>query len=168
MPESDCLQILLSHDRWATGQVLGACAGLTDEQFHRRFEMGPGSLHDTVTHVIGAMRIWIDTLKQVEPRPRLEDEGRRRTPGELLVLLSETWREFVAEGKRRPLAEVVTRRRRDGVTFDITRGAVLAHVVTHGMHHRAQCLNMLRHLGVKPLPPSSVTEWTWLGEGKEE
>jgi uncharacterized damage-inducible protein DinB len=32
------------------------------------------------------------------------------------------------------------------------------------MHHRAQCLNMLRHLGVTPLPASSVTEWTWMGE----
>ena len=30
------------------------------------------------------------------------------------------------------------------------------------MHHRAQCLNMLRQLGVTPLPPSSVAEWTWL------
>jgi uncharacterized damage-inducible protein DinB len=35
--------------------------------------------------------------------------------------------------------------------------------MTHGMHHRAQCLNMLRRLGVQPLPPSSVAEWTWLG-----
>ena len=59
---------------------------------------------------------------------------------------------------------MVTRRTRDGRTFDLTRGAVLAHVVTHGMHHRAQCLNMLRRLGVRPLPPGSVTEWTWLGE----
>jgi uncharacterized damage-inducible protein DinB len=33
------------------------------------------------------------------------------------------------------------------------------HVATHGMHHRAQCLNMLRQLGVNPLPPISVLEW---------
>ena len=44
------------------------------------------------------------------------------------------------------------------------RAAVLTHVATHGMHHRAQCLNMLRRLDVQPLPPSSVSEWTWLGE----
>jgi uncharacterized damage-inducible protein DinB len=46
----------------------------------------------------------------------------------------------------------------------MTRGAVLAHVTTHGTHHRAQCLNMLRRLGVNPLPPSSVAEWTWMGD----
>jgi len=55
---------------------------------------------------------------------------------------------------------------RDGRTFDITRGAVVAHVTTHGMHHRAQCLNMLRQLGVSPLPPSSVVEWTWSGDAQ--
>jgi uncharacterized damage-inducible protein DinB len=44
------------------------------------------------------------------------------------------------------------------------RAAVLAHVTTHGMHHRAQCLNILRRLGVTPLRPSSVAEWTWVGE----
>jgi hypothetical protein len=27
------------------------------------------------------------------------------------------------------------------------------------MHHRAQCLNLLRRLGVEKLPPSSVLEW---------
>jgi len=50
MPESDLLQILLSHDRWATAQLLGACGGLTADQFYRRFDIGPGSLHDTLTH----------------------------------------------------------------------------------------------------------------------
>ena len=31
------------------------------------------------------------------------------------------------------------------------------------MHDRAECLNMLRQLGVKPRPLSSVAEWRWLG-----
>jgi uncharacterized damage-inducible protein DinB len=43
-------------------------------------------------------------------------------------------------------------------------GAILTHATTHGMHHRAQCLNMLRHLGVTPLPQSSVIEWTWTAD----
>jgi uncharacterized damage-inducible protein DinB len=164
MPESDPLLILLAHDRWATVQILDACGRLSDEQFHRRFEMGPGSLHDTLTHVVGAIRAWTETLAGWEPRPRPETDGRRRTPEEIHALLGESCRELSAEVGRRPLDETVTRRLRDGRTVVLTRGAVLTHVTTHGMHHRAQCLNMLRHLGVMPLPASSVTEWTWLGE----
>src|SRR4051794_35638663 len=75
MPESDPLQILLDHDRWATGRVLDACAKLPAEQFHQRFDIGPGSLHDTLTHVVGAMRTWTDTLAGTDPRPRLETDG---------------------------------------------------------------------------------------------
>jgi uncharacterized damage-inducible protein DinB len=164
MPESDPLQILLSHDRWATAQLLDACGSLTADQFHRRFDIGPGSLHDTLTHVVGATRAWTETLAGQDPRPRLETDGQRRTPEQLRSLLDEAWRQFQAEARRRPLEETVARRTRDGKTLQLTRGAVLTHVTTHGMHHRAQCLNMLRQLGVNPLPPSSVAEWTWLGD----
>ena len=164
MAESDPLQILLSHDRWATLQILDVCGRLTDEQFHRRFEIGPGSLHDTLTHVAGATRVWTETLANAEPRPRLETDGQRRTPEQLRAVLEEAWAEFRREVRRRPLEQVVTRTTRDGKTRDYTRGAVVTQVVTHAMHHRAQCLNMLRQLGVTPLPPSSVAEWTWLGD----
>jgi uncharacterized damage-inducible protein DinB len=165
MPESDPLQILLSHDQWATAQVLAACGPLTSGQFHQRFDIGPGSLHDALTHLIGAMRAWTETLAGTEPRPRLESDGQHRTPAQLRILLEEAWQDFSAEARRRPLDEIVTRRTRDGKTIQMTRAEVLTHVTTHGMHHRAQCLNMLRQLGVRPLPPSSVVEWIWRGEG---
>jgi uncharacterized damage-inducible protein DinB len=164
MPESDPLQILLSHDRWATTQLLDACGKLSADQFHQRFDIGPGSLHDALTHIVGAMRAWTDNLVGVEQRPRLETDGQRRTPEQLRSMLDEAHDAFAAEARRRPLEEMVTRQLKDGRTIHLTRGAVLTHVTTHGMHHRAQCLNMFRRLAVSPLPPSSVTEWTWLGD----
>src|SRR4051794_39186208 len=168
MAEGDPLKILLLHDRWATGQILDACAKLTNDQFHQRFEIGPGSLHDTLTHVLGAMRTWTETLAGQESRPRLEEDGQRRTAGQLLALLEDSWGEFCTEARRRPLAEMFTRTMRSGKTLQFTRGAAVMQVTTHGMHHRAQCLNMLRQLGVTPLPASSVAEWTWMGEGRAD
>ena len=53
---ADPLDILLRHDHWGTRRVLEICATLTPEQFQQRFEIGPGSLHNTLAHVIGAMR----------------------------------------------------------------------------------------------------------------
>ena len=53
----------------------------------------------------------------------------------------------------------------DGVTkrYTFTRGTVLVHLCTHGTHHRAQCLNMLRHLNVPrlsdKLPDPSAVDW---------
>jgi uncharacterized damage-inducible protein DinB len=164
MPESDPLNILISHDRWATAQVLEACGRLTDEQFHRRFEIGPGSLHDALTHVVSAMRAWTETLAGLEAGPRLQDDGRRRTAGELRTVHEESCAAFAEQVRRRPVEERVVRRTKDGRTLELTRGAVVAQVLTHGVHHRAQCLNMLRQLGVTPMPPSSVVEWLVMGK----
>jgi uncharacterized damage-inducible protein DinB len=161
MHTSDPTDILLNHDRWATQQILNACSALTHEQFHQRFEMGPGSLHDTTTHILGAMRGWGDLLAGREFRPRLE--GAERSVPELLALLEEVTADFAASAKDHPLDELVTRSR-DGKSYTFTRGGVITHVMTHGMHHRAQCLNMLRHLGVSPLPQSSVLQWMNAGE----
>jgi uncharacterized damage-inducible protein DinB len=161
MPHSDPLQILLLHDRWATQQVLDACKTLSSDQFLREFDIGPGSLHETLTHICGAMRTWTDTLAGRDLRPWLQDEKVIRTPAALQPVVDDAYDAFAAEAARRPLDDTVTRRLRDGRVFTFTRGAVLTHVTTHGVHHRAQCLNMLRQLGVSPLPRSSVTEWTW-------
>jgi uncharacterized damage-inducible protein DinB len=38
-------------------------------------------------------------------------------------------------------------------------GGAIAHVITHGMHHRAQVLYMLRRLGVEGLPEGDVLSW---------
>ena len=164
MPSSDFLEILLAHDRWATGQLLQFCEDLSDEQFHQRFEMGAGSLHDSVTHILGAMQTWTDTLAERESGQRLEEDGQKRKPAELAKLADSVYSAFAAEARRKPVSETVSRRMRSGKMISFTRAEVLTHVATHSMHHRAQCLNMLRHLGVKPLPPSSVTEWTIMGE----
>jgi uncharacterized damage-inducible protein DinB len=162
MAASDPQAILLAHDRWATRNILEACSKLTHEQFHKRFEMGPGSLHDTTTHILGAMRAWTQILMGEQPGPRLEAGG-QRSVAELLQLLEQCADAFSAEIRRLPLDQTVSRTR-EGITRTFTRGAVLVQVTTHAMHHRAQCLNMLRHVGVSPLPPSSAVEWTWLAD----
>lgn len=157
MPLSNPMDILLAHNHWATRNLLDACVPLSPEQFHRKFEMGLGNLHDTFGHIIGAMQIWTDVLHQRATRPITD--GKTRDVPDYLMLLDAACGELDEILRSHPLEGVVARVR-DGKTMRYTRGAILTHVTTHGMHHRAQALNMLRHLGVKSLPPSSVAEWT--------
>jgi uncharacterized damage-inducible protein DinB len=163
MAKSDPMEILLRSNLWATRNIIQSCANLTSEQFHRRFEMGPGSIHDTTTHILMAMRVWTDMLAGREARPRLGSDGRKYSIAELLTLLMELDADLSAEAHRLPLDATITATRGDK-TYTFTRGAVLTHLTTHGMHHRAQCLNMLRHLGANPLPQSSVLDWVRAGE----
>jgi uncharacterized damage-inducible protein DinB len=164
MPASNLLDILLEHDKWATQQILLACEKLSAEQLLQKFEIGPGSLSATVTHIIGAIRAWTDTLAERPQRPRPEQSGIQYSPAQLMQLLDESVDEFMAIARKYPLEQIV-KRTREGKEYSFTRGVVITHVTTHGMHHRAQCLNMLKHLGVSPLPPSSVTEWSRLADG---
>ena len=156
MTTSDATEILLRHDRWATGQLIDACATLPDAQFHQNFEMGPGSLHDTLTHMLSAVRGWGDLIGGREQRDLLEVV--RRTPKELAAIHDELASDFEQSVRAHPADELVTGSR-GGRTFTFARGAVATHVATHGMHHRAQCVNMLRQLGVEQQPPTSVLEW---------
>ncbi|MFZ4575743.1 MAG: DinB family protein [Phycisphaerales bacterium] len=161
MNAGDPTGVLLAHDRWATLNVLDACAALSDEQLQRRFEIGCGSLHDNVVHMIGAMRVWADVLGRRAPRPWI-DEAPRRSVAELISMVKEAADDLAACARMGPMDEVL-KRERQGVVHEYTRATVVTHVTTHGMHHRAQCINMLRHLGVKQLPQSSVVEWSRAG-----
>ncbi|HLO40777.1 MAG TPA: DinB family protein [Phycisphaerales bacterium] len=170
---ADPLDILLKHDHWGTRRVLEVCRGITQEAFHQKFEMGVGTLHDTLTHLIGAMRRWADRIGGRALRPAIDrpprlvgtaSEYRVRSADGLIELLDDA-----AADLARVAAEVrgpgglglgsVLEVQLDGRVYRFTRGAGFVHVTTHGSHHRAQCLNMLRQLGVKPLPELMVIDW---------
>jgi uncharacterized damage-inducible protein DinB len=151
------VDLLSNHNAFASRRVLEACRGLSEAQWTQRFEIGPGSLHDTLRHIVGAMFRWADRIAGREVRPSIEDEQRIRPVEELLDLLERAAADLeevvCAVRREKRIDEVMTVRFR-GSDRDVsfTRGSAIIHVFTHGVHHRAQCLNMLRRLGVDPLP----------------
>lgn len=167
---SEPYAILLGHNRWANAEILRRCERLSGEQFHQRFEIGPGSLHDTMTHVIGAILRWSDRIGQQALRPSIESvegtkECARRTPAELLQLNVSACEGFdrVFQSQRPHLAEVREWKFPDG-SHRFTVSAAIIHVTNHGMHHRAQCMNMLRHLGAPVNADLDELEWQLAGE----
>lgn len=159
--QTDPHAVLLAHDRWANAQLYDACAPLSEAQFTQSFEMGTGSLHNNLVHNLGAMRGWTDVLDESESRPRLEEK--LYTLDEIRELHDPIADDFERAALRRPFDTVINRERA-GNSYTFTVGGILTHVTTHSMHHRAQCLNMLRQLGIEKLPMSSVMEWMLFAE----
>ena len=188
------LNILLQHDHWATGQLLAACAPLTPAQFHQRFEMGLGSLHNNIVHTIGAKLRWADRIAQRNIAASIEGAwpthiftdaaanpptlGANGKPEYTLAQLSsleltahQAITAVAADAARGgTLGKVLPIPLADGRTYYLSPAGALAHVATHGVHHRAQSINMLRQI-YKPLgkdapklPMSSVMEWQTIGE----
>ena len=148
---SDPFLALLGHNRWATHKVLDLCASLTPEQFHQPFDIGPGSLHDTIAHVIGCMRGWADDVAGPERRPWPHQRKERYTPAELARRLDDATDylgAMIEESRGRMAEHLRVKFRDDGPEFMFTRCVALTHALVHGTHHRAQCLNMLRRLNV--------------------
>lgn len=172
---SDAYDILLGHNRWAIRTLLEKCEALTPDQFHQKFDIGPGSLHDALTHTIGAIFRWSDRIEGVTLRPSIE--GRlpsdhaspitKRTVAELKELNEEAGeglaRVVTLMTKGNHLAEVRTWTL-GGESYRFTVAAAIIHVTNHGMHHRAQCMNMLKRLG-KPVDADlDELEWQVAGE----
>jgi len=162
MMTGDPLTILLRYNHWTTRQILDACVPLDASQFHRKFEMGPGSLHDTLTHIIGAMRRWAERIGDMPRTDPIED--RPHAAEELISMLDRAAADLEASARRVTLegrlGEVMSFQPAGHPEYRFTRGAALVHVTTHGTHHRAQCLNMLRHLNLgKPLPEIDPIDW---------
>ena len=179
-PSSDPLEILLKFDAWANATLLDICITLREDQLHERFSIGPGCVHDTMTHIIGARLRWADRIREITVRPSIEvapggalgkDPMVRRTPAQLKQLhqqstvdLAHAAAESVNRGLSGALIVKLGSRK-----VELTRGAALVHITTHGVHHRAQVVNMLRRLGLSgaALPELSAVEWHLSDHGAE-
>lgn len=168
---ADFIVILRGHNLWATGLLIDDASKLTHEQFHRRFEIGLGSVHDTLRHIVGAMLRWADRIGGREVKPSIEKDGRERSAAELRELLAK------ADADLGAIAEAIERRGgwgetmefvvEGGPTYRFSRAAAMMHVLTHGMHHRAQVLNMRRQLGLPALGLDLDTvEWECVQTGQ--
>jgi uncharacterized damage-inducible protein DinB len=138
---------------WARDKLLGAAKGLSDAQLDRPFEVGEGSLRATLRHLYGAERVWLERWRGTD-QPRFPNA--HAVTG--LEELQRAWCS-VAEARNEDLAALasgdldrpITYRDRQGLPHTAALGDILLQVCNHGVHHRAQALNMLRHLGA-PLP----------------
>jgi uncharacterized damage-inducible protein DinB len=168
---SDPLTILLGHNHWATRRVLDLCTRLSAEQFHRRFDIGPGSLHDTLTHVVDCMRWWADDVRGRPRRPTVAPAGATLSVDGMSRLLDDARTDLaqLIEQSRGNLGGIVHATLGDK-RYAFTRGVALTHALVHGTHHRAQCLNMLRRLNVPGLsdrlPDLDVNDWQYETECK--
>ena len=143
---------LFKYNDWGRDRLMPLVVKLDDEQLDRPFEMGGGSLRKTMWHLFGAEWSWLQRWQGHSPKhgecPRdfatMNDlwEQWRRTAAERNLFL-----DSLSDGD---LLRRVTYTNLRGEVNTFCLGHMLLHICNHGTHHRAQAVNMLRHLGVPP------------------
>jgi uncharacterized damage-inducible protein DinB len=159
----DLWLILLRHNEWATREMLLRCRGLSDEQFHKRFDIGPGSLHDTFRHIVGAMARWADRIREVPVRPSPERDPRPRSIDELVKMVTAAAGELELAARelfeQDRTGEMMEWPRENAPPYRFHKTTALVHVATHGMHHRAHARWMMRQLGLELAEDFDTVEW---------
>lgn len=133
------------HD-WANAKVLGFVSGLGDDDLDREFDMGLGSIRKTFLHLFDAENWWLKTWTTgPNPFPRSD-------AATSISDLSDNWQgvakerdDFVAtidESSAQRVIEILA----GGPATRFRVGESAVHLATHGVHHRAQLINMCRHV----------------------
>jgi len=152
MTQTSTLSELFAHADWARDNVFAAAAGLPESALDREFPIGFGSLREVLKHIYGAERLWCERLGFVRagefPRTRflltlgdVRDAHRR---------LGDVRNACMARLTDEVLDETLTYQTSQGQPLADRRRDILLHMAGHGVHHRAQVLNMLRRVGAQP------------------
>ena len=147
----DILGHLLEHDAEATRSLLALCRDLSDEQWHKRFDFGQGSLYATFDHFLDSEEYWA-ALMLGQPGPFVPRPSDPKRAYESLMRRFEAISPvFIAAARQ------IQDENRTGEMFVDTEtgparrtyGACIVHVTTHSMHHRAQARVMLDLMGLE-------------------
>jgi uncharacterized damage-inducible protein DinB len=158
----DRLDRLLGHDAWTTRTLLLRARDLPDEDLDREFDIGHRCFRATADHIIFNMEVWSALMAGEPPDTTRGVAAADRTLDALVERL-----DVAALRLARVSRAVAERGAWDERWLDVLEepptprsyGGAIAHVITHGMHHRAQMLYMLRRLGLEGIPEGDVLSW---------
>lgn len=153
MDISEYARFEIEHSVWALGRLIEHARCLPAEAAERDMNIGPGPLRTNIAHTIEAMFFFADCFAgkaYVEPTDFADlsksFDGLRMLLDRAHKGLKETMLASIARG----LPEAVPWTGTDAGTMPAA--AAISQVFDHATLHRAQCVNMLKRLGVTPVP----------------
>jgi uncharacterized damage-inducible protein DinB len=156
---NDGLFDALSHNSWASRELLLMCRDLTDEQLETVVPGVYGSIIATFRHIIRSESGYYRRLTGDEPEwLRIENDA--PDIAELIRRNDEMagrWERFLEQ----PFDAEHTFQIHwhDDTQRDVPAGVVLAQAIHHGSDHRSQICTMLTVLHGKELPPMGLWDW---------
>lgn len=136
------------HHIWATLRVIDACIALSDEQLATTVPGTYGSILDTMRHLVGSDRGYLNLLSDGRVAMVDEESGSLADLRSVIEANGPIWTDVLTAASDPDVS--VTRVRDDGSTSTASLGLRLAQVVHHGTDHRSQVCTALTSLGITP------------------
>ncbi|PYM15258.1 MAG: hypothetical protein DMD81_15515 [Candidatus Rokuibacteriota bacterium] len=148
MADSTQLRTLVAYNQWANEKILKSIDGMTREELAKPVDAYFGSLEKNLQHILLATRIWLARWKS-EPSPKL-DEPIAGPWRDAYAATHDEFGKFVEPLTDTDADRVVHYRNTKGEPFQMVLAQLVAHVVNHGTHHRAETGMLLERLGRSP------------------
>jgi uncharacterized damage-inducible protein DinB len=144
---------LFDYNEWANNHVLEAAARLTEDEFARKQGASFESVEGNLAHIMGAQVVWLQRWTGgSNPKPVLEFQ---KTHGlspirDAFADSHNGLRAFVSSLTADRLDEILAYKDSAGRPHERVMWQLMAHVVNHGTHHRAETAMAMTALG-KPI-----------------
>lgn len=145
------LKTLHAYNSWANNRIFEALAQLPETQYKQDMKSSYGSIHDTLIHIVGAEKLWLERFQGSPQAPLTQ------SPPGTLQELKTVW-ERVGFDTAKWLGTMTDKKLQETFTMKTLKGDQYTHVfwhafqhlVNHSSYHRGQIITMLRQHGVKP------------------
>ena len=155
----DILDRYLGYEAWTLRYFIERCRKLTPSQFHQPFDIGHGTVHETLNHIIGNIEVWADLMRErlvrdLPPIPANPDSYLQRFDAAMTDFAAYA-RLLAAEGRLDETYQDALDTPPQSKTF----GGTLLHVLTHTTVHRWELQHMLQRLGLTGLIEGDALGW---------
>ena len=152
------IKTLVAYSAWATNRIFEALEALSPEETMRDMKSSHGSIHGTLTHLVGAEKIWLSRMSGTPDKATIKP-----TDVPTVADVKTTWEQtgfalakFLGLQTDKKLEDTFGFLTLTGEQFTYRYGEALQHVVNHSTFHRGQVVALMRQMGHTP-PDTGLT-----------
>ncbi|HTY60261.1 MAG TPA: DinB family protein [Bacteroidota bacterium] len=152
------IKMLTAYSAWATHRLFAALEQMSPEDAMRDMKSSHGNIHGTLTHLVGAEKMWLSRMSGTPDRAMIR-------PAEVptAAAVKSTWEQtgfamakFLGGMTDKKLQETFSFPAQSGEQLTYRFSEALQHVVNHATFHRGQVVAMMRQMGHTP-PDTGLT-----------
>ncbi len=152
------IKLLHAYNSWADNCMFDVLVTLSAEQYTQDMKSSHGGIHGTMTHIVGAEKIWLSRWIG-KPRSRGKPDATILKAADVASVAElRSIREKVGYDMARFLGTMSDKKLKETSSLTTSKGATFTHIywqaiqhmVNHSSYHRGQITTMLRQLQVDP------------------
>jgi uncharacterized damage-inducible protein DinB len=155
----DILDRYLAYETWTFRHLIARCQELSQDQLHQPLDIGNGTLHSTIEHIISNLEIWTDLMherpvRQLPPLPDNVESYLQRFDAAMADFA--TFAQALAAEHRLDAGYIDVL---DSPPQPKTFGGTVLHLLTHTTVHRWEMQHILQRLDLNNLIEGDVLSW---------